>query len=280
MIEINKNEKFTKVYNCLAALKECKTGRFTELKKIVLSKLIYLYNNFNKVGELHTRKEKTYHFYFNQSELAAEMGKDKKDIGRVMKWLQAEEYITYFSAPKPGCIWKATFVTINEKFINSKMGIEDKMPTPDNTKEIDNNSIPTDIEVKEQLPFVENIESVPVENISTVIPEKVNENKIFGWNELEIYLSNKKMVHFDSISSAGYKPEIPEYKDLINGIWFLYNMRKNNKDLESNKQAAENFYNIMRNALNKVCKHQGRELSDEFLDKVIDKTDPTKEQIQ
>lgn len=225
MIKIKEDEKFTKVNNCVLALKDCKTGTFTGLRKIVLSNLIYKYNNFNKLGTLYTHKKGTYHFYFNQKELADEMGKDKKTVWRTMQWLQAEGYITYFPAPKPGYIWKASFVTMNEDFINSKIGNESKILTSDKVEKIDNNSIPTDIEI--------NIEQLPIENIPAVTLEKVKHEKIFGKKEMESYLSNNKMVHFDSIRSKGYEPEIFEYENLVNYIWSV-NCLQNNNNLDEN----------------------------------------------
>jgi hypothetical protein len=106
-----------------------------------------MYNSINETGELHVHKGNTYHFYFNQSEFANENGKDKKDVGRAMQWLKKEGYVSnYIALPKPGYIWKATYVTLNEKFINEKIGTgnEDKTsqsPPPDTTEETTKSNI-------------------------------------------------------------------------------------------------------------------------------------------
>ena len=178
MIEISKDEKFIQVHDCFAELKECKAGRFTELRKFLLYKLLYLFKNFCEHGELNTHKKGTYHFYFIQKEFADEVGVDKKTVWSAMQWLQREGYITYFSTSKPKYIWKASYVTMNEKFINSKIGNEDKTVfPPDKEEKIDNNFIPTDNEAdkEEQLPIIESIGQLPISNIPTVTHEKVNQ---------------------------------------------------------------------------------------------------------
>jgi hypothetical protein len=42
MIEFREDERFIKVTNSVMALKECKSGRFTSFRKLLLSKLIYM----------------------------------------------------------------------------------------------------------------------------------------------------------------------------------------------------------------------------------------------
>ena len=283
MVNESEKEKFIKVNDSLLEIKECKSGYFTIFRKMVLSKLMYLYQYYKKTDESGNviiskyKDGRTYHFYWQQSNIANEMGADKSNIGKAMKWLQKEGYITYFCKSKPGDIWRTTYITMNEKFINSKIGNEKPTPSPppDNAEEIDNNSIPTDPEIsrEEQLSNIENTAQLPIENIPTVTTEKVNQEKIFGKEQLEIYLSNNKMVHFDSIREKGYEPESPEYEDLVNLIWSLHSLREKDK-LYFNPDSAvsKDYANSIFYALVEIYENQNE--LDEYLHKALTKTEP------
>ena len=119
MANESEKEQFIKVDKSLMQIKD---GRFTKYRQMVLSELLYQYHYFMEKHEIQTYKDgRKYHFYSQQSEIAKKMGSDKKNIGLALKWLEDKGYINYFSGFKPKYIHRATFITINVDFINSKI---------------------------------------------------------------------------------------------------------------------------------------------------------------
>jgi len=244
MIPIEENKRPIKVDNYLIPIKECKSGRFSEFKKIVLSELLYMYSNINPTGELMTYENKTYHFSFIQKELAFELKKDTKDMCRAMKWLQNEGYISYF-APK------STYVTINEEYICSKIKSAGKISFQNN-EEIDNKPILTIIEVteKEQSSIVQSIIPMSNENTPIVNHGESKYKKIFGKEQLKSYLSNDKIVHFNKFREKGYKPESTDYRDIVNTILQIYKAYKKN-----NFDGSVPYYNHAVKIITKIFKN-------------------------
>ena len=261
MIPIEENKRPIKVDNYLISIKECKSGRFSEFKKIVLSELLYMYSNVNPTGELMTYENKTYHFAFIQKELAFELKKDTKDMCRAMKWLQNEGYITYF-APK------ATYVTINEDFITSKIKRAGTILIQ-NKEEINNKPITAIIEItkKEQFPSIESIEEIPTKNIQSVKPYERKSKTPFDKEQLINYLSNNTIVNFEEFKKTGYISQKFEYRDIINAIWHIKKAYH-----KKNTEKYNNYYKNIIKKVSTICKDdQERHFFMELIDTKISK---------
>jgi len=229
MINIEDIKHPIKVENYLIAITECKTGRFSEFKKIVLSELIYMYFHINSNGELKIYDNKTYHFSFLQKDLASELKKDTKDMYRAMKWLQNEGYISYF-APK------ATYVTINEEFINSKIQGARNISVQ-NKKKIDNKLIPSVIEIseKEQSPVDESVNPLPPE-ITQIAKYVDGKPLIFNKEQLINYLLRDETVHYDEFVKKGFILQNFDYVNLVNAIWHIHKANQKKQSTESINQ--------------------------------------------